>query len=158
MLPELKKARGFTLIEVLIAVLIMSIGLLSLALTQGNSMRNTHSSYLRTQATLMSDDILDSIRANRANAENGDYDIDFGTTPPAGTSVSELDLMAWKGNLAAMLPLGDGSIARDAPSGEFTVIVQWKDRDDAATENNDIASIACLEFLHHRGEQRQMSA
>ena len=45
------------------------------------------------------------------------------------------DLTAWKGNLATMLPAGDGSIARDAPSGEFTVTVQWKDRDDAATEN-----------------------
>jgi type IV pilus assembly protein PilV len=133
--PMLNKARGFTLIEVLIAVLIMSIGLLSLALTQGNSMRNTHSSYLRTQATLMSDDILDSIRANRANAENGDYDIAIGV-PVSGSGTMALDdLTAWKGNLAAMLPAGDGSIARDAPSGEFTVIVQWKDRDDAATEN-----------------------
>lgn len=127
----LGKTRGFSLIEVLIAVLILSIGLLSLALTQANSMRNTHSSYLRTQATLMSDDILDSIRANRANA--GAYDIGIGTTPSTGGTVANSDLGTWKANLASMLPAGDGSITTNVATGEVTVIVQWKDRDDTTT-------------------------
>lgn len=132
--PKLKKTRGFTLIEVLIAVLILSIGLLSLALTQVNSMRNTHSSYLRTQATFLADDILDSIRANRSIAESGGYDISVGVAPSSGASVAESDLSAWKDNLANMLPAGDGSIVRDVATGEFTVTVQWKDRDDATTD------------------------
>ena len=127
----LRTARGFTLIEVLIAVLILSIGLLSLALTQANSMRNNHSSYLRTQATLMAGDILDSVRANRAVA--GGYDIGIGATPSSGGSIANSDLSTWKTNLATMLPAGDGSIARDATTGEVTVIVQWKDRDDTTT-------------------------
>lgn len=127
------KTRGFTLIEVLIAVLILSIGLLSLALTQANSMRNTHSSYLRTQATFLADDILDSIRANRVKAEAGNYDIGIGV-PASGTGTMALDdLSIWKGDLAAMLPAGDGSIARDVASGEVTVTVQWRDRDDTTT-------------------------
>lgn len=128
--PKLKKTHGFTLIEVLIAVLILSIGLLSLALTQVNSMRSTHSSYLRTQATFLADDILDSIRANRVNAEGGAYDIAIGVSASGTASTAVNDLSAWKGNLAGMLPAGDGSIVRDGATGEFTVTVQWKDRDD----------------------------
>jgi type IV pilus assembly protein PilV len=132
--PKLKKTCGFTLIEVLIAVLILSIGLLSLALTQVNSMRSTHSSHLRTQATFLADDILDSIRANRVKAEDGDYDIAIGV-PASGTGTMALDdLNTWKGNLAGMLPAGDGAIARDVATGEVTVTVQWRDRDDATTD------------------------
>jgi len=106
--PNRKKASGYTLIEVLIAVLILSIGLLSLAFTQANSMRYTHSAYLRSQATLLSGDILDSIRTNRMNAESGAYDITIGT-PASGTGTIALnDLNTWKSNLAARLPQGDG--------------------------------------------------
>lgn len=132
--PNRKKASGYTLIEVLIAVLILSIGLLSLAFTQANSMRYTHSAYLRSQATLLSGDILDSIRTNRMNAESGAYDITIGT-PASGTGTIALnDLNTWKSNLAARLPQGDGAITHDAANGEFTVTVQWKDRDDTTTD------------------------
>ena len=131
---DCRKTRGVTLIEVLIAVLVLSIGLLSLALTQVNSMRNTHSSYLRTQATFLADDILDSIRANRVNAEAGDYDIGLGVAASGTDTMALEDLGTWKDNLATLLPAGDGSIARDAATGEVTVTVQWRDRDDAATD------------------------
>ena len=134
--PNSRQVRGFTLIEVLIAVLILSIGLLSLALTQAKSIRHTQSAYLRSQATILAGDIIDSIRANRGNGVSSAYDIALGASgtsgaPPGETSVAEQDLVTWKNNLAALLPQGDGSIVR--AGNEFTVTVQWLDRDDSTT-------------------------
>lgn len=59
---------GFTLIEVLIAFLILSIGLLGQAKLQGLSIMNSHDAYNRTQATQLAYDIADRMRANRAAA------------------------------------------------------------------------------------------
>ena len=62
---------GFTLLEVLVALVILSIGLLGLAGLQAASLRYNHSSYLRSQATLIAYDIVDRMRANRQEALNG---------------------------------------------------------------------------------------
>jgi type IV pilus assembly protein PilV len=66
---------GFTLIEVLVAVIILAIGLLGLANLQTLSIRNNLSAYLRTQATWLADNIISRIRSNtvfqQINCNNG---------------------------------------------------------------------------------------
>lgn len=62
---------GFTLIEVLIAVVIFSVGLLALAKLQITSIRLTHDSLLRTTASLLAIDMADRIRANPVAANLG---------------------------------------------------------------------------------------
>ncbi|MET0580794.1 MAG: type IV pilus modification protein PilV [Pseudoxanthomonas sp.] len=59
------KARGFTLIEVMIAVLVLGIGLLGFALLQTMSVRFAQSANQRTQATNLAYDLLDQMRSNR---------------------------------------------------------------------------------------------
>jgi len=59
---------GFTLLEVLVAILVLSIGLLGLAGLMASSIRNNHSAYQRTQATWLAYDMIDRMRVNRANA------------------------------------------------------------------------------------------
>ncbi|MCI0734504.1 MAG: type IV pilus modification protein PilV [Methylococcaceae bacterium] len=56
--------RGFTLVEVLIAVFVLALGLLGLCGLQVASLQNNHSAYLRSQATLLAYDMADRMRAN----------------------------------------------------------------------------------------------
>lgn len=59
------RQQGVGLIEVLVAVAVLSIGLLGIGALQGVSMRNNNNAYFRTQATVMAGTIIDEIRANR---------------------------------------------------------------------------------------------
>ena len=113
---------GFSLIEVLIAILVLAIGLLGMAHMQASGMRSTHGAYLRTQATILAGDILDSMRANATAARNGDYDVAFGANGTAGTVEGD-DVIAWKANLGNLLPNGDGRITTSG--GDVTVEISW---------------------------------
>lgn len=72
-------AKGFTLIEVLITVVILSIGLLGMAGIQIQGLRGTTSSSVRSQATILANDIAERIRMNvdglsiQDNPANSDY-------------------------------------------------------------------------------------
>lgn len=69
------KSSGFTLVEVLVAVLVLAIGLLGLALLQTSGLRLNTNSYSRSQATLLAYDIIDRMRANAPGFRAGNYDI-----------------------------------------------------------------------------------
>ncbi|ADJ28936.1 type IV pilus modification protein PilV [Nitrosococcus watsonii] len=128
------RSKGFSLLEVLISVAILSIGLLGLAGLQATGMRSNHSAYLRSQATLLAYDIVDRMRANRTAALNNSYSLDFGAPPAtpakncaaANCEAAELaayDLHDWFQNFTATLPSSDGEIQLNA--GVVTVTVQW---------------------------------
>lgn len=115
---------GITLIEILVALLVLSIGLLGLANLQAVGLRANHNAYLRSQATILAYDIADRMRANRSSAVAGEYDIALNAAP-GGTGVPATDLAQWKARLAELLPSGDGAVAVDADSAVVTV--QWDD-------------------------------
>lgn len=118
---------GFTLIEVLIAVVVMSFGLLGLAALQMTSLKNNHSAHHRAQATLFAEDIADRMRANRSGALAGEYNLAPGETPPSGSSVAASDLTSWRAALAARLPSGSGSLTLDGGTNIVTITVTWDD-------------------------------
>ncbi len=66
-------ARGFTLIEILIALIIFSIGLLGLAGMQLRGSEGTNMAYFRSQATLIANDMAERMHANRAGVDATDY-------------------------------------------------------------------------------------
>ncbi len=80
---------GFTLIEVLVALLVLSIGLLGLAALQNTALQFNTDSYQRTQATLLAYDILDRMRANSLAVSAGNYDAS--TSSDANSKVSAYD-------------------------------------------------------------------
>ena len=117
--------RGFTLLEVLVAVLVLSIGLLGLAGLMASSLKNSHSAYYRTQATWLAYDALDRMRANRGVALAYGYNLALGTAP-GGSGLAASDLNEWDTALTDTLPVGDGSILVRADRST-TIIVQWND-------------------------------
>ena len=127
---------GFTLLEILVALIILSIGLLGLAGLQATGLRSNHSGYLRSQATIFAYEMADRMRANRAVAIAGNYNIDFSDGVPSGTEIQNVDRRDWLNTLAASLPSGDGQIDCDN-TGLCTIEIQWVDnRNLAATDPN----------------------
>jgi type IV pilus assembly protein PilV len=130
---------GFTMVEMLVALLALSIGLLGIAGLQLTGLRANLGASLRSQATYLAYDILDRMRANRTNLARYDA-VGLGAAPAPGGQATA-DLAAWKANLTAVLPLGDGTIDvldRDGDGviepedNEVIVTVQWNDARDSA--------------------------
>lgn len=87
---------GFTLIEVLVAMLILSIGLLGMAGLQSLSFKMNQSAHLSSQATFLSYDMIDRMRANRKVAFAGGYDQTLScNVPAAGIDVATDDRRSW---------------------------------------------------------------
>lgn len=140
-----QSAAGFSLLEVLIALVILSVGLLGIAAMISSTVKSNDSAYMRTQATALAYSIIDRMRTNQLAAQNGNYDISLGTAAPGSTTIcngsgancdsptlAAFDLAQWKQALASStngLPSGDGSIVTAAVGGvtTVTVTVQWND-------------------------------
>lgn len=117
--------RGFTLLEALIAVIVLSLGLLGLAQLHTYGLRNSNSAALRVEAVNLAGNILERMRANRNSALAGDYDIAIGTTSSSAGGLAEDDVNEWKQEMDDRLPGGDGAIATNG--GIITVTVQWSE-------------------------------
>lgn len=157
-----KRAGGFSMIELLIALLVLSIGLLGMAALMATSMRNAQSANYRTQAVNLAYEITDAIRANLVNAQryhstafsNPATACTAATRPagtyPAATSAHTLDLQRWQRDLCYQLPRGRGRVQVTAGTavlggtGSFRtytvdVDVCWDD-DRTATGTSDCSN------------------
>lgn len=113
-MAALHKRGGFTLLEVLIALLVFSLGLLGLAGLIIMSIKTNHSAYLRTQATFLAESMADRMRADTmaiwASSYNGSYPLTPTTAPCAGgaacsfTDVAARDKLIWSQQLRDSLP------------------------------------------------------
>lgn len=133
--------KGFTLIEVLVAVVMLAIGLLGVAGLQLMGQRTNDSAYLRSQAALQAYDMTDRMRANLAGVRAGGYDdvsgtgsdpecIDSGCTPLA---LAQYDAFEWNTTNQTVLPSGQGTVVFDAGTSTFAIEVAWDDDRDGAT-------------------------
>jgi len=119
-----KTQRGTTLVETLVALVVLSVGLLGIAALQMTSLRNNRGAHLRSQAQVLAYDIADRMRANRNVALANAYVVALGVTPAGGT-LNALDLQEWKATLAQALPSGDGEITR--VGNMFRIRIRWTD-------------------------------
>ena len=87
-------ASGFTLIEILIALLVLSVGLLGLAAVQFQSLQNSHASYERSMATMQARDLVERLWAGICDLYNEDGEI---VTGAEGTIDDEGTILySWK--------------------------------------------------------------
>ena len=126
---------GFTLLEVMVALLIFSIGLLGLAGLQGSSLQNNKTADLRSIAVIAAHDMAERIRANGRD-KNQVYDnIATGIPTPATDCIStasctspsqirDWDNYEWQTMLKNSLPSGRGTVAPNA-DGALVITVMW---------------------------------
>ncbi|MDO9596650.1 MAG: type IV pilus modification protein PilV [Azoarcus sp.] len=122
---------GFSLLEVLISVVVLSIGLLGMAALQINAMKNSQSSFQRTQAVMLSYYMLDAMRANRADAIAENYNLaKTCVVPVEGGSLVSRDrhfwLQALKDNIGVAATTC-GQITCVAATSICTVRIYWND-------------------------------
>lgn len=133
--PGRRSQRGASLLEILIAVLILAIGMLGIAALQAVSLRNTQGSSDRTNATIQAYSMLDMLRANRVAARGGQYDQGYLCTVPAETDNRvDSDIALWIGQMQqAMGSTACGAIDCGAETCE--VKIRWND--SRATQADD---------------------
>lgn len=117
---------GFTMLEVLISILIISIGLLGLAGLQTLSLKGSQSAYYRSVATQLAYDMSDRMRGNlngvysqsyNRTGISTDYSTAVGncnsTTGCSGPQLAQNDAKEWQDAVALQLPSGQGIICID---------------------------------------------
>lgn len=120
--------QGFTLLEVLATLLLLSVGMLGIAALYLESLRISRLAMHRTQAVTLAADLADRIRANRDPP--GAYACGDPCRPDAGgNAVATADLASWIGNIATQLPGGTAAVAFTAAANgapaRYTVAVRW---------------------------------
>jgi len=155
-MKHMNTQRGFSMIELLVAVLVMGIGVLGITGLQMVSLQNNRGALLRGEAVQLAYDMLDRVRANPGSNYGG---LNLGTAPPAATNCNTnncteaqmvtFDQAVWKCSLGNWntdakcvafrngtvlppssaqpgLPAGDGRIAVNN-AGIVTITVQWQE-------------------------------
>lgn len=131
------KQQGVALIEVLVAVLLLSVGLIGYSALQVRAVKATQSSLQRTTASILAGNILEVMRANKAVAINPPYPYNMtnSCSPPdtIGTLVQN-DLNSWFLTLQAALGSGGTTCAditcadvSGSAAGTCIVNIQWDD-------------------------------
>ncbi|WP_082121153.1 type IV pilus modification protein PilV [Dyella japonica] len=126
--------RGVGLIEVLVAVLLLSIAFLGVAALQAKSLSTNNSAMARSMATMASYSILDAMRADYDLAASGGYNtsspIKASACPAADTTVKNAQLNDWCVQLGKSLGASDsttGSIACTGTRGDCTITITFDD-------------------------------
>lgn len=160
-----RRTDGFTVVEVLISLLILSVGLMGLATLQVVGLQNTHGGAQRAQAAFLAYDITDRMRTNTAAVTAGSYNLAAQGTAGTGgmgaavpnpivlvdcfgaaancsaTQMAAHDLGQWQTQLGAYLNNGTGAIATvdNITTTLVTISIQWADAYTVDT-GNEIAT------------------
>jgi len=142
------KQNGFSLLEVLIALIVLSIGLLGHSKIQALGVRASSDANLRTEATFLANDMIERMRANRPSVTSDYYagisysTIDCASAPAkicsegtAGsaadcttTEMADEDAFNWFCDVTATLP--NGGVAVSSAAGVYSVQVSWDGLDE----------------------------
>ncbi|MEE9333390.1 MAG: type IV pilus modification protein PilV [Granulosicoccaceae bacterium] len=124
--PQTKTQQGVGLIEILITVVLLSIGFLAAAQMQIQGMRFSQSAYFQSQAYFLTSDMIDRMRANLDGIEAGYYDnlVTSASLSSPGcedsacspNQLAQQDLFDWSAKLYSMQ--GDSNFVPTLPSSD----------------------------------------
>ncbi len=143
---------GFSLIEAMVSLLVISIGLLGIASLQINAMKLNSSAYWQSQAIMIAHDMADRIRANSSEINNY-INIDTANTYEQNCTANACNTAAMRvadaadwSNLVGNLPSGRG-IIRAPVGGQLDIVVLWDEDGTGATGtacgNDSSVDLAC---------------
>ncbi|UTW05644.1 type IV pilus modification protein PilV (plasmid) [Amphritea atlantica] len=130
--------QGTTLIEVLVTLVLVTIGLAGMMAMQARGIQQNQSAYLRTQAITLANDMADRIRLNRQAGLTDDYALtlsqeatDFSAEAISDSSkkLAYSDLNGWLNWLSTILPEGDAEIKRAGQ--RIIIVIRWNARRDS---------------------------
>jgi type IV pilus assembly protein PilV len=150
------KQSGVSLIEALVALLVLALGIMGLAGIQTQTLIDSRATNNREVAIQMTEDILERMQANRevrhSNPTPNPYEVAFNATPANpdcfsnlcnGTQMANFDLWQWKTTLGALLPGGDAQVFRSTTdTSQFGVLIAWNEslaKNQADTDAADLA-------------------
>jgi len=129
---------GFSLVEALVALLVLSIGMLGIAALYVESLRSGRTALLRTQAVTLAGDMADRIRANRSGRDAYEAaitssEVNAACEPGGGGCTTEAlarhDKAVWLGTLEEALPGAVGTVEFDGATAPatYTITVSWSE-------------------------------
>jgi type IV pilus assembly protein PilV len=150
--------RGASLLEALVALLVLALGVLGLARLQVSTLTEARGANARAVAVQAAGDLMDRMQVNAdarlstpATAAFTAYETNWNqslTPPPdcrknacSGANLAAYDLWQWKQSLARTLPSGDATVFRsDSDPSQFGVLLAWsallaKNQGDATAAN-----------------------
>ncbi len=128
---------GFSLIEVLITILIVSFGLLSMAALIIAGARSNNIAHYRSIASKQTEDIADRMRANLAGVSAGAYNalaasipssIDCVTSVCNESQVASYDHAQWNTANSRLLPNGTGTVNGNLAVG-YVITMMWTEKE-----------------------------
>src|SRR5512134_949404 len=129
-----QRQHGFGLIEALVALVVVSVGMIGIAALYGQGLGAGRTALYRTQAVNLAADMADRIRVNRrGDAAYGGGAADNGCDPGGDTNCTPAamaahDLFTWQAQVTALLPGGVGVVqyAGTTPP-TYTIQVTWEE-------------------------------
>jgi type IV pilus assembly protein PilV len=138
--PRFGRQSGFSLFEILVAMIVIAIGVLGIAGLQASALRYSKASEMRYTAVQLTNELIERLRSNHAGAINGDFTslgalaattCNRQTAPPApGTSPPSDQIKTWRNAVACSLPSGVGQAVitpatAEAGLANIVVTIQW---------------------------------
>ncbi|MBT8064712.1 MAG: type IV pilus modification protein PilV [Xanthomonadales bacterium] len=154
------KNGGFSLLEVLIATVLMAVGLIGVASLQLTSSVFTESGLHRSHASTLAQEIFERMHVNHREAKAGSYDI---ATLPTGTAscggsgadctplqLKDHDLLAWSARVNALLPGADAWIVTGADDDEnpvdIAITLVWSQNRGTSPANTETFNFKLMGF------------
>ena len=147
--PNKASGMGFTLVEVMVALAVVSIGMLGIASLYTQALGAARTTQYRSQAINLLADMADRIRANRlggAAYAGAAADNNCGLTGGATCTPAELaayDLYTWGQSVEDLLPAGQWSVTRTAATAlpTYTINVEWDEVGHGTLTENSIIQV-----------------